>query len=227
MLFEWSNPDSWPTFLGSKPYHDCEAPDELIDQFRANYSHVRTFHSCRTEDPASFYELGILTSSYAQLEKKLIDLAKSELALDIPQDALGKVSHRLGKYHEGSCFVVLDKERLLHTAAHYAIYGSERMLATVNHLEGKGVPINKEILTRKGKPTVFTVDLELADLSRSDLNSLVREANNFTHYGDISGSLDFTFQLKSAIPGVRIVQHEHPDLLRDPMENFAERAFRS
>lgn len=227
MLFEWSNPNSWPQFLGNEPYHDCKVPEELVDQFTKNYSHVRTFHSCRTDSPDSFYERGVIKSCYSDLENSLTQLAKEELNLDIPQAALDEISSRLGKYHEGSCFVVLDKGHLLHNAAHYAIYGSERLLATVNHLEGVGIQINKEVLTRRGRPTVFTIDLELADLSRSDIHSLVREINNYTHYNDLAGSLDFTFRLKNDIPANRVVQHEHPTLLRDPMDHFVEKEFRS
>ena len=227
MLFEWSKATTWPNFLGSEPIHDRPAPQSLIDQFKDAYSRVRTFHTCRTEDPDSYYEQGVLISSYSDLEQRLVDLARTELTLDIPQDALKNISAKLGNYHEGSCFVALDKDRLLHTAAHYAIYGSERMLTIVNHLEADGVHINKELLTRRGRPTVLTIDLELDDISESDLCSLVREINNYTHYQDISGSLDFTFQLRSAIPSSRVVEHEHPTLLRDPMENFVEKEFRS
>ena len=155
MLFEWSNPESWPSKIGNRPYIDEPVDEALVDFFLSQYKKVRVFHSCRTDNLASYLNRGIKLSCYSDIETYLVNLARAELNFEVPTEILRKVSASLGNYHEGSCFVVLDKDRLLDTAAHYSIYGSERLLALVNHLESEGVPISREILTRRGIPTVL------------------------------------------------------------------------
>ncbi len=221
MIFDWSAKGSWPTYVARKYYLDEPASDLLIHRFYEHYSHIRLYHACRPIDVSSYYSGGICPRPYQSLTDQLAHFLRESLQINVPQSAIDEVVEQIGSYHEGKMFLALDKEFLLESAGHYAIYGSEYLLAMVNHLSEAGFPVSSTHLKSIGTPTVFSVALPVDEANEYDVVQLVTEINNHKKEKAVSEPIDFTFELSRPIPAAYIEKHEHPRQIKDPLHGYS------
>lgn len=219
-LFDWKNENTWPSYLGRVDLTDQSPPDDMVDRFTEDYSHVKVYHACRPFAVDSYYSVGILPLRYSQLISALRKVAREQLGLSITTPEIRSAVEAFGAFHDGRVFVVLDDEDLLWYAGHYAIYGSEYVQSVVNHIREHGGDISREHLKMLGQPTVFIVHLPICQASPGDVAAVVGEVNNALYRKQPSCSIDFTFELSERISPDNLVGHYHPRVIRDPIDQF-------
>lgn len=216
MQFDWKSRDTWPDFLGAQYVGDEKPiPQELINKFANRYAHVLSYHGCRTEAPARYYESGVRSRSHESLLQEFLEIVRERFGLEVEGNLLSQVLETLAKSHEGRVFLALDDRHLIERAGHYMIYGSEFLLAVANHLEGLGSVINNDHLKSIGKPTIIEVSLPMEMIEKSDLQWLVTAVNDAIYENTESQLIDFTFELRKTLKPSTVVGSFHPEGMLD------------
>ncbi|WP_157516682.1 hypothetical protein [Methylosinus sp. LW3] len=210
----WDDPE-WLALLGRCLAAGIEYHAETLAN-ALEFSILRTFHGCRTDDAGSYFREGLRLHDRDAMKQRLIaivdqndELAGMRTRLDI---SIAEVDITLDI---GRLFVVADDTALLERAAHYLIYGSEWITAVL----GRG----RHVLLKTGVPTMIEVDLPLSvatpatriAFARKMLSEWTRRTCNLP---DWHAPIDFSFCLHENIPPAWVVGHSHPVQLRDPLE---------
>lgn len=204
----------WLDLLSGELRHGLEEVTEtLADALEG--ARVRTFHGCRTEDAGEYLREGLRIHRREEVTERL--------RLLVPRNpryahALPKLEEMMAECEsgidEGCSFVVLDERAMLRYAAHYLIYGSEWACGVLNSADHGP-------LLEEGAPTVLTVELPLhlphhsqrGELATELLQGWCQQATGMRRVPTV----DFTFVLKVDLEPALVLDHRHPDSLRDPL----------
>lgn len=219
-VFDWKLSESWPSFLGKRLIVDGEIDESLIEEFYDNYTHVKTYHSCRPIEAKLYLKEGLKISNYSQLMDRFVENIQRYCGIKIEKKYIESARNEFGHFHDKRLFVVLDDENLLYWAGHYAIYGSEYLVGVANHIESHSGLIGKDCLKSFGVPTVYEILLDINDITVQNLSSLVNEINNAIFNDEQSYSIDFTFELYKPLASECLIGCYHPTEIRDPLEQF-------
>ncbi|KPA54417.1 hypothetical protein VT25_02025 [Photobacterium leiognathi subsp. mandapamensis] len=201
-IYSWKDKSFLPTPFG-KDYIDNEDNiDSLIEIFMNNYSHVKAYHLCRPISIESYRDNGIKIGSTELLIKNANEIL-NKLNINITKNKIHSVLNELG-YREGNLYLALDDNYMHKNAGHYAIYGSERLIAVFERLG-----ISKEKLKTVGKPTVIHINLPIESIYTEDLRSLVIEINNSII--DMNKISNFAFLQNKSISPNLICEFVHPN----------------
>jgi hypothetical protein len=172
-----------------------DARETLYREFASIYSAVRLYHGTRVENPASFFETGILLSDIEALNNRAFQLFGEgpEIAQVIKDlKSCGYTAH-----NEGKMFVCLDPCECL--AYNYCWQGSEYLRAIANRV---GKP---EKIKASGKPTLIGFDITAQELGEN-IKSVARYAigslyRNWRNPGSIKRYVECSFSLfKPVLP---------------------------
>lgn len=177
---------------------------------------VRTYHGCRTDDAGLYQRAGIRLNNPVVLADQVRRIVTEEARLAYLRPT---IERRLQEFDctdrdFGRLYLVIDDRGLTNCAGHYLLYGSE-WIQCVLGFEAH------ETLRRRGIPTVLFVDLPLCIVTLHEREQLARALlQEWTRIKvnrpDWVPELDFTFCLRQDIPGAMIVDHFHPEFVRDP-----------
>lgn len=219
-IFDWKNKSTWPSFLGEEYIEDCLTDQELVIQFYNSYTHIRTYHSCRPIDIDAYFKNGITLGDYDNLLNKFTKDMRKYCNIQISDAHIESAKKEFGRFHDRRIFVVLDDRQLLEWAGHYAIYGSEYLIAVANHVQHKYGIGGKDYLKVFGTPSVYEVLLNIEEIVEPDLRAVVAEINNAIYEDRLTDLVDFTFELYKPIEPEAVINVCHPSNIKDPLEGF-------
>lgn len=218
--FTWKDRSTWPIYLGEEPVYDRDIDDKFVELFLGEYSHVTVYHASRPLNPETIMIEGLSVASYESIIESYVKNVAQYCNIELQEDHLAYAKEKIGYFHNGSLFVVLNDEDLLAYAGHYAIYGSEYLVGITNRISQEYGTIELDCLKRFGKPTVYEILLPLNFLTYEDVSCLVREINNYKCTAEVGEDIDFTFELYRHIPSEHVVSYYHPNNIPDPMKQF-------
>lgn len=219
-IFDWKARDNWPLFLGKSEVEDSEIDSQLVKKFYDDFTHIRVYHICRPVDPQAYLKQGLHLSDYSELLNQLVINAKQFCGIDLENTHLDYAKDDIGNFHEKRVFVVLDDQNIINRSGHYAIYGSEYLVAVAVCIKSKFGIFGKDYLKKFGTPTVYEILLDIDDISEQELNDLTCAVNNSIFHKGNSDTIDFTFELYKAINAEKIVSLYHPTKIKDPLEKY-------
>lgn len=180
------------------------------------FATARTYHGCRPDDAGLYHQTGIRRNNPATLADMVRCIVNEEELLARLRPV---IEQRLQNFDStnrdtGKLYLVMDDRALTSGGGHYLLYGSE-WIQCVLGFEAH------EALRQRGIPTIFTVDMPLSMATsgiRGELATrLLQEWTRIkVNRPDGIPELDFTFCLHEDIPATMIVNHFHPEVIRDP-----------
>lgn len=195
--------------------------DEFSNYFKGTYSHILTYHGCRPTNIQSYYQNGMLTLDKSKQNKYFSDIFLNDQFEEVTREDVEFAINEMKKEdRENQLFLGLDDRTLIETAGHYLIYGSEYIMCLAARLSEKLGNNYQENLRAIGTPTIFKVKLPVAETENDDIINLFPELYRMWIYNNIknkntSVGLDYSFFLKNNITSECIIDHYHPDEIRD------------
>lgn len=173
-----------------------EGEDYSAINIYENFTHIRAFHGCRTENLNSYYTKGItpLTKEWAhrQIQKTL------ESQKNISEGSIVSTLNLLWTEPNRVWFAV-TKEEIVKRSGHYLLYGSELINSVLTQF---GL---RNELKKNGKATIFVCDVPLDIIDYPFLENLIENLRD-------KESLDhLSFPINGTLSSDDIVSHEHPD----------------
>ncbi|UPR59469.1 hypothetical protein ITG10_19055 [Vibrio sp. ED004] len=200
-IYSWKEKSPLPEAFGQRYIAYEENVDTLIDLFVNAYSAIRTYHLCRPMNEGSYKNHGIKVGSTELLINNASEIL-TELNISISKNAITNVLNGLD-YSSGCLYLALDDEFMLEFAGHYAIYGSERLIAVFERLG-----ISKDQLASVGWPTIISINLPIEAINFDDLRNFIIDINNSIIDGD--QMIDFAFLQETCISASLICRFEYP-----------------
>ena len=216
---ERKRPDCWPDVMDWLPGHDEVVP-EFCDRMSSFYTHFKAFHGCRPDTLASYHENGLQGQSAVSI------LSKFRLLFsDVPQDELEQAIHKM-KHREasekGKVWLSADDREMLKDFGHYAINGSEYLLALAANL-GTGHNGKEDYRLRLrtiGIPTVLEVDIPVDLVPPLQKHALAKmilsEWGQLRTKRPLGTSSPPCYIVRTDIPADCIRAHYHPSKIPDP-----------
>ncbi|MDD9197463.1 hypothetical protein PVK62_16685 [Aliivibrio sp. S3MY1] len=200
-IYSWKEKSPLPEAFGQKYIAYEDNVDTLIELFINTYSAVRTYHLCRPVNEDSYINRGIKVGNAELLINNASEIL-TELNKSISKNTIANVLNGLD-YSSGCLYLALDDEFMLEFAGHYAIYGSERLIAVFERLG-----VSKEQLASVGRPTIININLPIEAINFDDLHNFIIDINNAIIDGD--QMIDFAFLQERCISADLICQLEYP-----------------
>ncbi len=191
----------------------------IIDDITRYFDEIFVYHACRTIDPASYYEKGILPLSLAESQSLFRDRFSSYVSQADIDAAIAATSTEtiVGVTH-----AIIDDRCFVESGGHYLIYGSEYHQALLVRLPGAS-EYTRDILKKFGRATILTCRLAFSEVyglehlaARMIADHFYRIAHNLQ---DVS-TIDFSITLRRKIPATSIVRHYCPTRIKDPFKGF-------
>ncbi len=126
-------PKCWSDDMSWLPDSEDIVP-EFISRFTTYYGYFKGFHGCRPLTLSSYYEQGLVGQNSAELFAIF-----REIFSDVPQDKIDRVVEQFsdrGLRERGAIWFVGDDASLIEDCGHYAIQGSEFLMALAAALCG-------------------------------------------------------------------------------------------
>ena len=232
MVFSYLDNDGWlpdlKTFLSEFGYvrvWENEPSEKRVHEFLESFTHIRAYHACNTDNPASYYEHGLLP-----LEIELANHHAKQFILslgipDLTPDIIECVFDELSKSREidqGKVWFELNWRSLVEECGHYLLYGSEYVTAVMALLQSRTGYSCRELLLNRGLPTVFECDIPITFLSetwKTDIcRMIIRETiNSLEIEGFEPGADSGGICIREKLPPEFIVRHFHPEHVVNPL----------
>jgi hypothetical protein len=188
--------------------------DDFIDanyyaakQFTEVYSLIRFYHVTRVEDPDFFRLNGIPLSDIDYLNERAFAIFGREDSVTTAIQDLAR--NEYADHNRGKVWSCLDKLELETVSGHYLKYDPEYIQAVGGKLR------RKDKLRSVGIPTLIGFDVGVADLTESDLHSVVNTAigaifENWQGATLLANPLNFGLSFQSPISPAQIREISHP-----------------
>lgn len=184
---------------------------------------ARAYHGCRTVDAGLYHKGGIRRNDPVALADEVRRIVREEDQLAHLRPVIEQQLQDFDSTDRdtGKLYLVLDDRALTSRAGHYLLYGSE----WVQSVLGWGA---HESLRRRGVPTILAIDMPLSMVTARQREALAKAllqewTRAKVNRPDWVPELDFTFYLHEEIPGGMIINHSHPEVIRDPFYQNIER----
>lgn len=218
----WDDPD-WRTRIAQQAFRiDVEEAATRLGS-ALEPALVETYHGCLTADAGTYLRLGLPRNDPDRLEEEVRRMVREEDAFarfrpEIEQ-RIARNPYRNGD--AGRLYAALDDRALVEKAGHYLIYGSEWVVGVLGACEE---------LRGRGTPTLVKVRLPLSAASEYDRRELAEALLQEWTRIKVNRPVDvpvtvFTFMLRADVPPAWVTGHRHPELVRDPLVNFAVRHY--
>lgn len=207
--------------------------DRGLSKFKSalerTYEGIVGYHGCRTEDVATYYRHGLMTSNHDRTD----DFARQYFLSDqfpfVTRDRIEAaianvdVFSNISLRHVGDhrCYLAVDERALLAVTGHYLIYGSERLFAIATRL---GVDCVRALMQR-GRPTIVVANIPICCASEHllvDLAGKIREHRRGPIKGIPPPRIVTSIVLAESIRPSQIVSHQHPRRIPNPHEGYRE-----
>lgn len=204
-------------------HKDVDSKSLLTQKLRTRYRALRAVHGTRTENVASFYRDGLtpLVPEHFHAQAREIFLCERypELSENTLLAAIASVGANL---RERRVFFEANEEMLIAQAGHYMLYGSEYLTAIAAHLNGN--QDYRQVLKKRGQPTLFVCDVPLDLISEGTLQEFAGESLE-TVFQELLDGPDFVrdrwrgagFCIHETLAASNLVGHYHPDIRNDPL----------
>lgn len=220
-LFHWKDSASWVPLLAALAGRRV-GRRIVATELGVRYEGVVAYHGCRPENIESYYRDGINPSSNVTLDTKAKEIFCSPANGAVSPEAIDAILAHLGKRDEGRIYACLDDRHLIAHAAHYLIYGSERLQCVAAALGRKCGNLMPR-LKQHGRPTIFRIALRWETITESDFRALARKVSSQLGTVKRRRALPeewFTFEFRTALPSRFVLGHEHPLALPDPHDGM-------
>lgn len=171
-----------------------------------DFTHVRLHHFCRPSTFDSYKERGICPFSHEQLVENF-----HRLFSDIPEEKRQSAINAVTRVKlRPRVDAALDDRYMIAIKNHYAMYGSEMILALTNHLpRGKDY---RQRLIDMGKPAMIVFDAPVEELEDSatielDMDLKLLETGSFENFHAPDHHIDFTASFFKNVPSEWIVEY--------------------
>jgi len=192
----------------------------VIEELKRCFDEIFVYHACRTNEPTSYYEKGILPLSLIGSQMQFRDRFKSYVS---PVDIDTAITAVSTETINDATHAIIDDRCFLQSSGHYLIYGSEYQQSLVVHLPGAN-EYTRDILKKFGRATIFVCCLPFSEIyalehlaSRMLADHFYRLAHNIQ---DVS-IIDYSVTLRRKISPLSIVRHYCPARIPDPCKGFA------
>lgn len=198
----------------------------LAERLFENFQALRAFHGCCPRDISSYYRDGILPLDYERAERFARSHFLSDAFPEISEDELLKAMEECkSQYRGGHVYFEANEKFLKDHCGHYLLYGSEYLVAVAATLTRQDRRRDyRHSLKGLGTPTVFVCDVPLElissdirlELAGSMLEVLFEHFLNKTYRHPQIGN-SFGFSTRKALEPEFIMDHYHPQVVRDPI----------
>lgn len=179
--------------------------NESILDLEKNYTHIRAYHGCSTNDVESYYKYGVVPIDEDFAKNQALQLLVDDWTpVDTVLSVFDKHWKEFDQVHRSVWFCVSRKE-LIESCGHYLIYGSEFISGIAAKL------YRLDMLKGKGKPTIFHCDVPIKQIPEYFFESL---KYNF-EIGDLENC---GFKIENTLSPEEIIKHDNPDLVFDPLK---------
>lgn len=199
-----------------------DSRDFLSEGLRKRYNALRSTHCTRTDDVGSFYRKGLLPLEPKIMEQRARDIFLSGKFPELTEENMARAVAEVGtETRSGRVYFEANEKLILEHGGHYALYGSEYVIALAAHLGGSRD--YRRVLKTLGTPTVFICDVPFSALRDSTLGEFAGEA-----IADLFEELlpgpeyepdpwrGAGFSIDGGLAPEHIVGHYHPARVRDP-----------
>ncbi|WP_210558268.1 MULTISPECIES: hypothetical protein [unclassified Pseudomonas] len=199
------------------PNHEDLVP-EFGERFSQYYSHVKAFHGCRPESLSTYYAHGLLGQDGERIKSAFRKIFADVDASDLNR-AIERMERRDGS-ERGRIWFTADDRRMMEEFGHYAIHGSEYLLALAANLTVANSSEDFRLRLRKvGVPTVLEVNIPMAHVPHFNRMEVARMI--LSEWGQLvtrqplgMGSAP-CYVVHDDIPPECIKAHYHPQRIRD------------
>lgn len=171
----------------------------------SEYTHIKVYHACRTQNVDSYLKEGIHTFTKREAYRMAKDIL---MKCDIDEKQITKCfEQNWGKniHHFNRVCVNISKEELLQESGHYLVYGSEFICSMAAEL---GCQYE---LKHIGIPTISECDVDIKKFT-SETISMITD-NDFS-----TGIWDGGIYLQGEIAPNEIVKYFNPKKIFDPIQ---------
>ncbi|WP_446333227.1 hypothetical protein [Burkholderia pseudomallei] len=215
-------PKCWSDDMSWLPDSEDVVP-EFISRFTTYYGYFKGFHGCRPRTLSSYYEQGLVGQNSAELFATF-----REIFSDVPRDKIDRVIERFsdrGLRERGAIWFVGDDASLIEDCGHYAIQGSEFLMALAAALCGPDAGEDYRFrLRRHGVPTILEVDMPASFVpseQRNEVATMVLSAwGQSVAHRPLGLGEEPCYVVRRNIPPDCIKSHYHPQRIRDPHQGF-------
>jgi hypothetical protein len=214
MLFSWRKSHTWVPILGPRR----GGATALRRRLPSLFDGVLVYHAARPVNVRTYYQRGLLLGDHLAQRAMARRIFLSREFPELTNEAFQAADCRLLPIEDGQAFVSLDSRGFLDGAGHYLIYGSEYLCGLAAGLSAHRD--YRQVLKRRGIPTIFRLRLQFGMVSDSDLTAfadLLYEHIPVIRSRMGAPQIDFTFRLRSPLPARCVLSHVHPRLIVDPL----------
>jgi hypothetical protein len=156
-------PHCWSDVMDWLPNHEDLVP-AFGERFAQYYSHVKAFHGCRPESLCTYYSQGLLGQDSERIKSAFRQIFADVDTCDL-NEAIERMERRDGS-ERGRIWLTADDRRMMEEFGHYAIHGSEYLLALAAKLTVINASEDFRLRLRKvGIPTILEVDIPMTQVS--------------------------------------------------------------
>lgn len=197
---------------------DCQIAC-VIEELAQYFDEAFVYHACRTNEPAKYYEKGILPLSLIEAQTQFRERFKSFAS---PADIDTAITAVSTETIDRVTHAIIDDRCFLQSSGHYLIYGSEYQQALVVHLPGAN-EYTRDILKKFGRATIFVCRLLFSEITNPEHLAARMMADHFfriAHHIQEVSIIDYTVTLRRQIPPLSIVRHYCPSRIQDPFKGL-------
>jgi hypothetical protein len=219
MRFVWKDKEPWLPLL-ARTKGRRQNPAFMLDSLRRIYSDIAVFHAARPRDVQSYYLNGLRMGNHEALTNTAKKIFLGGAFPEINKEAFDKALSNLNGIDDCKLYVTLDDRFFLNHGGHYLIYGSEHICGIATGLSRNTATDYRQALKQFGIPTIFKLSLPLDMCEESDLkdlSELLCEWIPHVRVGRNPPEIDFTFLQRNDLAPERIIGHEHPTVINDPL----------
>lgn len=215
---ERDRPECWSDVMDWLPNYDEVVP-EFCEQMSSFYTHFKAFHGCRPQSLGSYYEHGIRGQNAESIHHEF-----RTLFADIPPTEIGQAIESMRSREsseKGRIWLSGDDRVMLEHFGHYAINGSEYLLALAANLaRGNHSEDYRLRLRTIGIPTILEVDIPIELIppgqKREVAQMILSEWGQLRTRRPLGMSSSTCYVVRAGIPAECIRAHYHPTKIRDP-----------
>ncbi len=209
-FFTWRNLDCWSSLTQAAMSHPTRCAISRV--LKARFEGISVYHGARPIEVASYYRDGLRLPNHSALESDARAIFLNDRFRHVTEAQLMAEVVELRDHSEGQVYVCLDPLHLVENAAHYMIYGSETLQGIAGSFDGR------EELSRRGRPTMFHVELPWSLVDAQTMDELVgaieEEVDRVMEDASVPETF-CSFALSTAIPPECLVRYAHPHKLWD------------
>lgn len=215
-------------------YRTAEVIADLAQDIR--FAQLRVFHATRVEDAGLFHREGLRPYPRAHLVRHAEQIVAGSRRLQPLLPYVRSVRSGIKRSRDkGTIYTCIDDQSLTADNTHYALYGSEWIIAHLVNLAARvevGVSPSDvhDALRDRGIPTVLVIDLPLRLLDDDERYKFLSEEVLPSWVWEYLLGHQETLEgywcpiIRRKIPAAAIVGHYHPRILEDPYYQLIKRS---